>query len=82
MSHHEEISIAVAHGWEEPASRRSSKAQIVVPAAGDQPVKQIAPDFNLTETVVRQSTEQADCDVGMRNDGATTAEPDGPLVGR
>ncbi|WP_346120781.1 transposase [Micromonospora coerulea] len=43
---------------------------------GDRRVGQVAKDFDLTETAVRDWVKQADLDVGTRSDGLTTAERD------
>jgi transposase len=38
--------------------------------------RQVAKDFDLTETAVRDWVKQADLDAGTRSDGLTTAERD------
>ena len=51
------------------------KAQIVeLCRRGDRSVGQVAKDFDLTETAVRDWVRQADIDAGARSDGLTTAE--------
>jgi transposase len=51
------------------------KAEIVeVCRRGDRSVGQVAKDFDLTETAVRDWVRQADIDEGTRSDGLTTAE--------
>jgi transposase len=51
------------------------KAEIVeVCRRGDRSVGQVAKDFDLTETAVRDWLRQADLDAGVRTDGLTTAE--------
>lgn len=51
------------------------KAEIVeVCRRGDRSVGQVAKDFDLTETAVREWVRQADLDAGVRTDGLTTAE--------
>jgi transposase len=51
------------------------KAEIVeVCRRGDRSVGQVAKDFDLTETAVRDWVRQADIDTGIRSDGLTTAE--------
>ncbi|MET8354432.1 MULTISPECIES: transposase [unclassified Micromonospora] len=53
------------------------KAEIVaVCRRGDRTVGQVAKDFDLTETAVRDWVKQAGLDVGTRSDGLTTAERD------
>jgi transposase len=41
---------------------------------GDRSVGQVAKDFDLTETAVREWVKQAELDDGIRSDGLTTAE--------
>src|SRR3954471_16550987 len=41
---------------------------------GDRSVGQVAKDFDLTETAVRDWVKQADLDAGTRSDGLTSAE--------
>jgi transposase len=41
---------------------------------GDRSVGQVAKDFDLTETAVREWVKQADLDAGNRSDGLTSAE--------
>ncbi|MET7426342.1 transposase [Dactylosporangium sp. NPDC005555] len=51
------------------------KAEIVeVCRRGDRSVRQVARDFDLTETAVRDWVKQADLDTGTRTDGLTSAE--------
>ena len=61
-----------------PRRRRSFtpefKAEIVEACSrGDRSIGQVARDFDLTETAVREWVRQADVDAGRR-DGLTTAE--------
>src|SRR5947209_5191415 len=62
-----------------PRARRSFtpefKADIVRQCqVGDRSVGQVAKDFDLTETAVREWVRQAERDAGVRHDGLTTAE--------
>ena len=62
-----------------PRPRRSFtaefKAEIVeLCRRGDRSVGQVARDFDLTETAVREWVKQADIDDGTRGDGLTSAE--------
>ena len=51
------------------------KAEIVeVCRRGDRTIGQVAKDFDLTETAVREWVRQADLDAGVRSDGLTSAE--------
>src|SRR5580692_11620666 len=51
------------------------KAEIVeLCQRGDRSVGQVARDFDLTETAVREWVRQAERDAGTRRDGLTTAE--------
>jgi transposase len=51
------------------------KAEIVeVCRRGDRSIGQVAKDFDLTETAVRDWLRQADIDAGVRTDGLTSAE--------
>jgi transposase len=51
------------------------KAEIVeVCRRGDRTIGQVAKDFDLTETAVREWVRQADIDAGVRSDGLTSAE--------
>ncbi len=53
------------------------KAEIVeVCRRGDRTVGQVAKDFDLTETAVRDWVKQADIDTGARSDGLTSVERD------
>jgi transposase len=62
-----------------PRARRSFtpqfKADIVQACrAGDRTVGQVAKDFDLTETAVRQWVKQAELDDGTRSDGLSSDE--------
>ena len=62
-----------------PRQRRSFtsefKAEIVdLCQRGDRSLGQVAKDFDLTETAVREWVKQAERDNGRRADGLTTAE--------
>ena len=62
-----------------PRPRRSFtpefKAEIVeLCQRGDRSVGQVARDFDLTETAVREWVKQADLDSGRRSDGLTSSE--------
>ncbi len=64
-----------------PRPRRSFtpefKAEIVEACRrGDRSIGQVARDFDLTETAVREWVRQADIDAGTRHDGLTSAERD------
>ena len=66
-------------GRKRPRPRRSFtpefKAEIVeVCRRGDRTIGQVAKDFDLTETAVRDWVRQADIDAGVRSDGLTSAE--------
>ena len=51
------------------------KAEIVeLCQRGDRSVGQVARDFDLTETAVRQWVKQAELDAGSRSDGLTSDE--------
>lgn len=51
------------------------KAEIVeVCRRGDRSIGQVARDFDLTETAVREWVKQAELDAGTRSDGLTSAE--------
>jgi transposase len=68
-------------GKKKPRSRRSFtpefKAEIVeLCQRGDRSVGQVAKDFDLTETAVREWLKQAERDAGTRTDGLTTSEKD------
>ena len=69
-------------GKKKPRPRRSFtpefKAEIVeLCQRGDRSVGQVARDFDLTETAVREWLKQAERDAGVRTDGGlTTAERD------
>jgi transposase len=68
-------------GKKKPRPRRSFtpefKAEIVgLCRRGDRSVGQIARDFDLTETAVREWLRQAERDAGTRTDGLTTSEKD------
>ena len=64
-------------GRKKPRRRRSFtpefKAEIVeLCQRGDRPVGQVARDFDLTETAVREWVRQAERDAGTRQDGGLT----------
>ena len=68
-------------GKKKPRPRRSFtaefKAEIVeLCQRGDRTVGQVAKDFDLTETAVREWLKQAERDDGTRTDGLTTSEKD------
>ena len=68
-------------GKKKPRPRRSFtpvfKAEIVeLCRRGERSVGQIARDFDLTETAVREWLRQAERDAGTRTDGLTTSEKD------
>src|SRR4051812_3700882 len=68
-------------GKKKPRPRRSFtsefKAEIVeLCQRGDRSVGQIAKDFDLTETAVREWLKQAERDAGTRTNGLTTTEKD------
>jgi transposase len=68
-----------SNGKKKPRPRRSFtpefKADIVQRCRqGDRTVRQIAQDFDLTETAVRAWTKQAEVDDGTRSDGLTSDE--------
>jgi len=69
-------------GKKKPRPRRSFtsefKAEIVeLCQRGDRSIGQIAKDFDLTETAVREWLKQAERDAGTRTDGGlTTSEKD------
>ena len=51
------------------------KAEIVeLCRRGDRSIGQVARDFDLTETAVRQWVKQAELDAGERSDGLTSSE--------
>nr|CEL13864.1 Mobile element protein [Kibdelosporangium sp. MJ126-NF4]CEL17861.1 Mobile element protein [Kibdelosporangium sp. MJ126-NF4]CEL20686.1 Mobile element protein [Kibdelosporangium sp. MJ126-NF4] len=53
------------------------KAEIVeLCQRGDRSMRQVARDFDLTETAVRQWVKQAELDAGTRTDGPTSTERD------
>jgi hypothetical protein len=55
-------------------SSASSKAEIVeLCQRGDRSVGQVARDFDLTETAVRERVRQAERDAGTRHDGGLTS---------
>src|ERR1700742_220612 len=73
------MSIMESMGQKKPRPRRAFtpefKAEIVeVCRRGDRSIGQVAKDFDLTETAVRDWVRQADIDAGNRSDGLTTAE--------
>ena len=62
-----------------PRQRRSFtaefKAEIVeLCQRGDRSVRQVARDFDLTETAVREWVKQAEREAGTRGDGLTSSE--------
>src|SRR5690348_9083731 len=64
-----------------PRRRRSFTAQfkaeiVELCQRGDRSVGQIAKDFDLTETAVREWVKQAELDAGARSDGLTSDERD------
>jgi transposase len=66
-------------GSKKPRQRRSFtpefKAEIVdLCQQGDRSVGQVASDFDLTETSVREWVKQAERDAGTRRDGGLTTE--------
>jgi transposase len=68
-------------GKKKPRPRRSFppefKTEIVgLCQRGDRSVGQIAKDFDLTETAVREWLKQSERDAGTRTDGLTTSEKD------
>ena len=68
-------------GKKKPRPRRSFtaefKAEIVeLCQRGDRSVGQVAKDFDLTETAVREWLKQAERDAGTHTDGLTTSEKD------
>jgi transposase len=68
-------------GKKKPRPRRSFtpvfKAEIVeLCQRGERSVGQIARDFDLTETAVREWLKQTERDAGTRTDGLTTSERD------
>ncbi len=68
-------------GKKKPRPRRSFtpefKAEIVeLCQRGDRTIGQIAKDFDLTETAVREWLKQAERDAGTGDGGLTTAEKD------
>ncbi|HEX7345893.1 MAG TPA: transposase [Candidatus Limnocylindrales bacterium] len=68
-------------GQKKPRPRRSFtdefKAEIVeLCQRGDRSVGQVACDFDLTETAVREWVKQAEREAGSRDDGLTSVERD------
>ena len=68
-------------GQKKPRPRRSFtdefKAEIVeLCQRGDRSVGQVARDFDLTETAVREWVKQAEREAGSRDDGLTSVERD------
>jgi transposase len=66
-------------GRKSPRPRRAFtsefKAEIVEQCArGDRSIGQVARDFDLTETAVREWVKQAERDTGQRSDGVTSDE--------
>ena len=69
------------HGQEEAEAssfvHSEFKAEIVeLCQRGERSVGQVAKDFDLTETAVREWLKQAERDAGTRTDGLTTSEKD------
>ena len=61
-------------GKKKPRPRRSFTAEIVeLCQRGDRSVGQVAKDFDLTETAVREWVKQAERDTGTRSDGGLTS---------
>jgi transposase len=57
-----------------PRARRSFKAEIVeLCGRGDRSIGQVARDFDLTETAIREWVRQAERDAGSRRDGGLTS---------
>jgi len=72
-------------GRKKPRPRRSFapefKAEIVeLCQRGDRSVGQVARDFDLTETAVREWVKQAERDTGVRQDGGLTSAERQELV--
>ena len=72
-------SIMESMGRKRPRPRRSFtpafKAEIVeLCQRGDRTITQVAKDFDLTETAVRDWVKQAELDTGTRTDGLTSDE--------
>jgi transposase len=68
-------------GKKKPRPRRSFtpefKAEIIeLCRRGDRSIGQVAKDFDLTETAVREWLKQADRDAGTGDGGLTTSEKD------
>jgi len=60
---------------------REFKAEIVeLCQRGDRSVGQVARDFDLTETAVREWVKQAERDAGTRDDGGLTSDERGELA--
>jgi transposase len=73
------MSIMETMAKKRPRARRSFtsefRAEIVeLCRRGDRSVGQVARDFDLTETAVREWVKQADLDAGTRDDGLTRDE--------
>jgi transposase len=73
------MSIMETVAKKKPRTRRSFtpefKAEIVeLCRRGDRSLGQVARDFDLSETAVREWVKQADLDAGSRTDGLTSAE--------
>ena len=72
-------------GKKKPRPRRSFtdefKAEVVeLCQRGDRSVGQVARDFDLTETAVREWVKQAERDAGTRDDGGLTTAEQGELA--
>jgi transposase len=76
------MSIIMETMGKKPVRRRRSftaefKAEIVECCQrGDRSIGQVAKDFDLTETAVREWVKQAELDAGLRSDGLTSVERD------
>jgi HTH-like domain/Transposase len=72
-------SIMEGMGKKRPRPRRSFTAQfkaeiVELCRRGDRSIGQVAKDFDLTETAVREWVRQAELDAGTRSDGLTSDE--------
>jgi transposase len=70
-------SIMESMGRKRPRPRRSFTAQfkaeiVELCQRGDRSIGQVAKDFDLTETAVREWVKQAELDAGTRADGLTS----------
>jgi transposase len=69
-----------------PRRRRSFTAEVKAEIVelcqrGDRSAGQVARDFDLTETAVREWVKQAERDAGTRNDGGVTSDERKELAG-